>query len=439
MSAIVYRIVALLGYLLFSVPVGTNLGLLHLLLALLSGRFLSSRGAVFPALAQMGLSDAAVRRAGAALSYGRFESAPLLTNWQRLVRTEGGWQAHTYEGIRPLACDLVGFFRPRLVGCAGQHYQSQADKALPAVVLALVAEVGSVGKQRLALPRLLLRQEPSETTEADLEKRLLQQAGQDLAADEALIVDAGFALADLLELGGAGFVVRLKNNSTARRNYLPAYKGHGRPPLYGARVRPLPRKRKGRLLAATPPDRVARWKAGGRVITAHLFDNLVLPEAKPGAPAFRIVVILDPRYKKPLVLATNLMVSAYALWCLYRDRWPIEQMPLAAKQMLGAERAFVFGPESRYRLPELALLAGNLLSYVAATSQPVATGFWDRACRPTCGRLRRALSRVDYWVLPLLAGQVRKKESPTAHLPKGVKAHRRKKAEPMLERWRQAA
>jgi hypothetical protein len=419
--------------------VGTNLGLLHLLLALLSGRFLQSRGAVFPALAEMGLSEQAVRRAGAALCYGRFESAALLSAWQRLVRSEGVWRAHTYEGIRPVACDLVGFFRPRLTGCAGQHYQSQADKALPAIVLALVASVGSVGKQRLALPRLLLRQEPTEPKEADFQRRVIRQAGQTLAPEEALIVDAGFALADLLELGVARFVVRQKKNATARRNRLPAYKGKGRPPLYGERVRPLQRKRQGQTRAATPPDRVARWKVGGRFIKAHLFDNLVLPEAAPGAPAFRIVVIWDPRYPQPLVLATNLMVSAYALWCLYRDRWPIEQMPLAAKQMLGAERAFVFGAESRHRLPELALLAGNVLSYVAATSQPVATGFWDRACRPTCGRLRRALSHVNYSVLPLLAGQVRKKDSPTAHLPKGVKAHRRQKAEPVLERWRQAA
>ena len=61
------------------------------------------------------------------------------------------------------------------------------------------------------------------------------------------------------------------------------------------------------------------------------------------------------------MLVTNLPVSAYALWCLYRDRWPIEQVPLAAKQRLGAHRALVFGDESRHRLPELALLAGNVL------------------------------------------------------------------------------
>ena len=90
--------------------------------------------------------------------------------------------------------------------------------------------------------------------------------------------------------------------------------------------------------------------------------NLVLPDAKPGAARFRVVAIFAPRYKGPLLLASNLPVSAYALWRLYRDRWPVEQLPLAAKPMLGCERAFVHGPQSRRRLPELALLAGNILS-----------------------------------------------------------------------------
>ncbi len=108
--------------------------------------------------------------------------------------------------------------------------------------------------------------------------------------------------------------------------------------------------------------------------------------------------------------------------------WPIEQMPLAAKQMLGAERAFVFGRESRYRLPEIALLAGAILSYAAATAQPLASGFWDRFVRPTCGRLRRASYRVIFAELCLPEGKLRKKESVTAHLATGVKGHRRQKA-----------
>jgi len=101
-------------------------------------------------------------------------------------------------------------------------------------------------------------------------------------------------------------------------------------------------------------------------------------------------------------------------------------MPLCAKQMLGAVRSFVFAPQSRVRLPQLALMAGNVLSYVAASSAPVATGFWDRECRPTCGL--SVLHFSDLALESLEVGQVRKKASVTSHLRKGVKAHRRTKA-----------
>src|SRR5919199_3724046 len=139
MSTIVYRISVLLGAILVDVPVGTNLGLFWLLWALLSGRFLLSRGAVFPALADGGLPADAVRRSGAALAYGRWAIQPLVRAWQQRVQQEGRWRAHRYEGFRPVACDLVGFFRPQLTGCVGKHYQSGADKALPAIVFAVVA------------------------------------------------------------------------------------------------------------------------------------------------------------------------------------------------------------------------------------------------------------------------------------------------------------
>lgn len=150
--------------------------------------------------------------------------------------------------------------------------------------------------------------------------------------------------------------------------------------------------------------------------------------ATPGSPPFSVVAIYDPRYREPLLLATNLKVSPEALLGLYRDRWSVEQLPLSAKPMLGCERAFVFGAESRYRLPELALLCGSVLSFLSASSAPVATGFWDRACRPTCGRLRRVLGRLDFSKLPSPVGELRKKATVTAHLLTGVRGHRRQKA-----------
>jgi len=184
---------ALLGVILADGPVGTNLGLFWLLWALISGRFLLSRGAVFPALADGGLSADAVRRSGAALAYGRWAIATLVCAWHQVVQKEGRGHAQRYEGFRPVACDIVGFFRPHLSGCVSKHYQSGADKALPASVLAVVTAVASVGKVRLPLRRLILQADPGDRSEADLQRRALTQAGAALQPDEVLVVDAGSA------------------------------------------------------------------------------------------------------------------------------------------------------------------------------------------------------------------------------------------------------
>ena len=98
---------------------------------------------------------------------------------------------------------------------------------------------------------------------------------------------------------------------------------------------------------------------------------------------------------------------------------------MTAQQRVGAARQCVLAPESRQRLPELALVAGAILMYIAATQPALPTGFWDRTPKPTSGRLRRVLSRVhgaDWQGLP---AQLRNKQSPTTHLPTGVLGHRR--------------
>jgi hypothetical protein len=399
--------------------------------ALLSGRFIPSRGATFPALSDTGLSKEAVHRASAALREGRFVIAMLLGNWQRLVQKEGQFQVHEHEDIHPVACDLTAFYRPHLQGLTSKHYNSVAGKALPALVFGLCVRVGSVGKQRLGLPCLLLRGGEHESDDT-LQKRLVVEAAKHLNTGEALVVDAGFDLATMLLLEKL-FVIRLAKNATARRNYLPPYCGVGRHPEYGVTVRPLARAYNGRKTEATKPDKVVKWQDKGRTLVAHIWEGVVSSDAKPGATTFQIVAIYDPRYQQPLLLATNLHISAEAVWRLYKDRWSVEQVALAGKPILGCERAYVFGVESRYRLPELALLCGNILSYIAATAVPVATGFWDRAARPTCGRLRRTLAKMSFSNLPEPLGQIRKKQSVTAHLATGVSAHRRQKAnrEPM--------
>src|SRR5258707_8999544 len=101
MPKAVSRMLTLLCTLVVSLPVGTNLGLLHLLWMLVSGRLLATRGAVLPGLDACGLSRRAVRRAWAALGQGDWTSERLLAGWAQLVTREGHWQAPTPDGHQP--------------------------------------------------------------------------------------------------------------------------------------------------------------------------------------------------------------------------------------------------------------------------------------------------------------------------------------------------
>jgi hypothetical protein len=121
LPAAVYRMLTLLCTLVASVPIGTNLGLLHLLWMLVSGQLLATRGAVVPGLRGCGLSARAVRRAWAVLGQEDWTSGQLLARWLALVTAEGRWQAHCHGGYRPVALEVIGFWRPRLRACPTTH------------------------------------------------------------------------------------------------------------------------------------------------------------------------------------------------------------------------------------------------------------------------------------------------------------------------------
>src|SRR3990170_380346 len=225
-----------------------------------------------------------------------------------------------------------------------------------------------------------------------------------------------------------GYLLRLPTNFTARRNQPAPHCGKGRKPIYGEKVRPLARTYKGKTIAATPPDRVETWTEEGVAMRAEIWENLVLPDVVPGleAKTFSVYAIYDPVYTTPWLLATPLKLKAATVKAMYQDRWPVEQIPLSAKQMVGAHRQFVHADESIQRLPELALLAGSIQSYLAATFPATPTGFWDRQPRRTPGRFRRMLMGKPFPQSYPLPEQIRKKASVTGHLPKGILAHRRK-------------
>jgi len=429
MSVAVSQTMAALCAVTQGLPIGTNLALLHFLWMQLSGALLPSRGALFPALQAIGLIPAGVRRAWDAFHSGDWQIAELRCAWETYVLAQGQWQAHQYEGYYPKAVDLTAYWRPTLRGCPTKHYYPPAQKALPAIVLGMIARVGSVNGQRVAVLTDLVRANPADPAEAILQTAVVQQAAKTLAEDEMPVFDAGFKIRQLQAAQLPRYVVRLAKNFTARRNFLPSAKSHGRPREYGGLVRPLARTRNGKHFPATPPDRVETWTEIGLAFRAEFWDNLVLSDVKVHLdnPTFSVAAIYDPRYREPWLLACPLQLSGAALRGLYRDRWPVEQVPLAAKQMLGGARQFVFAPESCQRLPELNLLAGSIVTYLAATLPAVPTGFWDRNPKPTPGRLRRLLAQSPFPKTYPLPARLRKKNSIFEHLPKGILGHRRTK------------
>jgi len=410
-------------------PIGTNRALLDLLWMLLGGHLLAARGAVIPALAALGWDPARVRRAWAAVGQGAWQVDDLLTTWQAVVAAEGQWQPHRHGGYQPVAVDLTGFWRPRLRACPTTHYHHAAGKALPAIPLGLVARIGQVGTQRLGLPLALVRADPTDPSPAAHTQALLTAAVARLAREDVLVTDRGVGLAAVQAAGATRSVTRLPQNFTARRRTPPAYAGRGRPATRGVVVRPLPRTYRDRVIAATPPDTTTTWTEDGVVLRAETWTDLILPATAPDeaatATGFTVVAIHDPRHPTPLLLAVSVAVTARVARDLYADRWAIEHLPLAAKQVLGAARQFVSAPETCQRLPELVVVAGAILSYLAATTPTPATGFWDRQPRPTPGRLRRVLGRVPFPDTYPFPARVREKAAVTAHLPTGCWGQRR--------------
>jgi hypothetical protein len=419
--------ISVLIILIQDLPVGTNLALLHFMFMLVSGALLPNRGAMFPALKATGLSNRATRRAWVAMRKGVWQISAILVLWRAYVKGLPGWQEHRYEGYLAVTADVTAFWRPALQNCPSKHYHPAANRALPAIIFGITGEVGELNGQRIALPRAFERVHPGDTSEKRLWQETLKNVKKELGEDEILVVDAGLKIGGLQEAKIDRYVLRLATNFTARRNFLPEHH-KGRKPKYGVLVRPLPRKHKDKTLAATLPDESYAWVEDGRTIRVELWRNLILNKTVPDPQnkKFDVYAFYDPQFKQPWLLATPVKLKPESVRAIYKDRWPVEQIPLSAKQMVGAHRQFVHNRESIQRLPELALLAGSVLSFLAATFPPTPTGFWDRKPKRTPGRFRRLLMGQPFPKDAPISGQLREKKSVTAHLPKGNLARRPK-------------
>lgn len=423
------RTITALTNVLQETPLGTNLNLLRLMWSMMNGSFLRSRGAIHGALSESGFADDEIGRGWSGFRYGSWDISNLLSCWHEEVAAESEWEAKKLDGYRVTSIDLTGFWRPKLQGDVNRLYNSTAQRALPAIIFGVIISSGEIRGKRVPLLKSIERCEVG-IKEKDFHKILLQKAQKSMASDEVAVVDAGFTINEMIEAGIERFVLRLAINCTARKNELPEQKGQGRPPEYGTIVRPLARSYNGKVLEATKADESGTFIYSGRPIPYKAWHNLVSRTTKVDEEncTYSIYVFHDPAYNTPMVLATVMALKAETIYLFYRERWPVEHPPLASKQMIGLHRQFVHADEACFRLPELGLLAGNILSHLAASSPPIPTGYWDREPKATPGRLRRALSKAIFPTLDQLDPRFRKKASIVAHLPQGTQAHRHSRA-----------
>ncbi|MCA9997772.1 MAG: hypothetical protein KDE56_18565 [Anaerolineales bacterium] len=444
-----YQVQAAIEQMVATLPKGTDLGLCDVISAMFSGYFVESGGSIMPAVDQYLNAyvrqeperAARSRRAAKAITYGQYNLEELLGALKEIVAAHGYWKPTVVQGYQLKPVDMTAYKRSSVKAVKSKTYDSGAGKAVAGVPFGIMGTTGRVGEQRLAILEVLVCGDTSQNAPAAEMEKVYKQVAKRVAATDLALFDAGFSLVDAVRHGIHNSVVRLAKNCTFGKTpgKIPLRTSHqGRcPSRHQAEViRPLARQHGDNLLTKTEPTE-----------THTVMDEAAVPIVlEVWAPVYflerqldrvendafkrrlrqlplKVIAIHHPNFDDPLLLGTPVLaLTAQSLPLIYPQRWPIEGIPQTAKFILsgGGGRHYVHHPTAITRLPALTLIFGSLLKYLAAILPPIRSGFWDRAAKPTYGRLLRYLKKVG---LPL-SSQLSKKASVTAHLPLGYEAIR---------------
>jgi hypothetical protein len=91
-----------------------------------------------------------------------WQISELMVAWQSYMEEQQQWQPRRYEDYFAAPIDTTPFWRPKLQGLKSKYYHSGAEKALPAIIIGLVARIGEVRGKRIALPQAMVRVHPKD-------------------------------------------------------------------------------------------------------------------------------------------------------------------------------------------------------------------------------------------------------------------------------------
>ncbi len=385
MPEAVYRILTLLCLLVVACPIGTNLGLLHLLWMLVSGRLLAARAsAVVPGLSECGLAAPATRRAWAALGQGGWSSAALLARWAAVLEGKGALAGARAWGLPPGGGRRHRLLAPAAPGLSDHPLPRRRGESPPRHPAGPHRPRGqrrgpAPPARRRSCGRTPGTRAPARTRACSWARRC---GGARPTTRWCWTAGSGWRCSRR-QGRPAGSPRTAPPGGPPRRRTT----GAGAPPPAGGSSAPCPAPT---AAAPSPPPCPTGSRRGARTA----------PSCAPsGGPTWCCRRRPPPVPPSPSSPSTT--PATASRWCS-RPPCPCRRARCApsiatagpSNNSAGGE-ADARGqppvrprPETCQRLPELAL-AGAVLSYAAATAPAVPTGFWDRRPQPTPGRLPR--------------------------------------------------
>jgi hypothetical protein len=256
---------------------------------------------------------------------------------------------------------------------AGRAVRANIVAAATSIVMIRGVRVGLVRRTRFgarcedAVETLLHALPPSES------KRLI-------------IVDAGIATQERFAAATDqdALLGRLRINSTLRGAPPPPNGKRGHPTWHGPVLHP------GALAPEVEPAEEFLMPGDKGDIRVRRWNALHFEAARHAL--LDVLRIDDPAYQRPLVVGTTAReLTTEEFLRAYPHRWPVETNFFVAQDTTAMEMPRAWTERALERRISLSLLTGSLLQAIAAATEPLAMGPWDRKPSPSAGRLANHL------------------------------------------------
>jgi hypothetical protein len=266
-------------------------------------------------------------------------------------------------------------------GLLGKGYCHRAGRAVRANIVAAAVSVVLIQGVRVGLVRRVRFGASCEVAVSKLFGALPESARARL-----VIVDAGIATKGQFAAATAcdALVGRLRRNCTLRCAPPPPNGKRGRNPIHGPVLHP------GRDLPEVAPDEDLTFPSEAGPVRLRRWKE-VHWEGYHQTPV-DVLRVDDPNYQEPLLVGTTACeLTTEELWQAYPHRWPVETLFYIGAETTATEKPRAWTEQAVERRIGLGWLSGSLLNAIAAMSEGLAMGPWDKKPQPSAGRLANHL------------------------------------------------